>query len=517
MKAAPDYGPIRESLLEAYTSQKRWPQAVALLEAMIKENPDRENLLKLLRIHEVTSNTEGTISLLRRILRTDPEDLEKRLRLATILETEKRYGEAIQEYENLLKHTDKSEALEICKTLGFLYTKTNNPQKAIDSYLGAAQLNEKDANLFYNLSSLYETIGDSEKSDFYLEKAVKLNLGDTQGRIRLAENLLKKGQFKEAEEHLSVLLKKNPESMEALLLLSSIAEKRGDKKALKNHYKKILSLDPKNATLMYNIGVLEYESGNLRESLPHFETYVKYFPQDKEVHGLLFSIYRSLNRNDLAFNEAKTLTVLTPKRKELYLYIAEHLYNRKDFKGLISACLKGMALFPGEPELQKYLILSYLKTGQDDLAIKKMRELLKAKPKDKDLLLQLARLEDKKGRVKEALESYGKLLKLSPKNKEAREAYVRLLLEQGKEREGRGEIDAALASYKRVLGFAPKNRSAKKEYIRLLQELAERQEKQGKLKAAMGSYKKIIDLVPDHEQAQEAYLRLRMEGLPVER
>jgi tetratricopeptide (TPR) repeat protein len=74
------------------------------------------------------------------------------------------------------------------------------------------------------------------------------------------------------------------------------------------------------------------------------------------------------------------------------------------------------------------LLFAYLKTGKDDLAVKQIKELLKTKPKDIDLLLQMARLLEKGGNVTEALETYKAIITISPDHEEAEEAYLRLRL-----------------------------------------------------------------------------------------
>ena len=88
----------------------------------------------------------------------------------------------------------------------------------------------------------------------------------------------------------------------------------------------------------------------------------------------------------------------------------------------------GLKSHPENIDLREYLILAYLKTEKEDLAIEQMRKVLKAKPKDVTLLLQLAKLEEKKGKFKEALQTYQKILDISPSHEEVEEAYLRLRL-----------------------------------------------------------------------------------------
>ncbi len=472
-KLMPEDDPIRNRLIEEYKSLKEWQKAALMLEEMARERPDEELLYDLLQAYEAMGKTDEVISVLRRILEKNPDNADIRLRLASTLEKRGRLKAAIKEYERLLDRLQKNERVPVYKTLGYLYTKTNQFKEAISSYLKALELDKEDANLYFNLSYLYEKIGQKENADLYLEKAVGLKSGDLDSRLRLAARLIEKGKYKEAESHLVAVLEKKPKSPEALLLMIKIQEKKGDKEQLKKTYYEILSLDPKNETVIYNLGVLEYETGNLEKSRTYFETFVKAHPKDQEVHSFLFDIYRKQKKDDIAFTEAQTLIDLNPKEIGYYRFMYQYLDSRGNYEKMIEIMKSALKSHPKNLEFREYLIVAYLKTGKEDLAIEQMEEILKMKPKDVALLLDLAKLREKQGKVDEAVKTYEKILEVSSDSKEAKETYVHLLLQ-----------------------------------------LAEFEEKKGDLQEALKAYQKILAISPNHEKAQEAYLRLRLEALP---
>lgn len=79
--------------------------------------------------------------------------------------------------------------------------------------------------------------------------------------------------------------------------------------------------------------------------------------------------------------------------------------------------------------LREYLVFAYLKTGNENRAISEMEAVLKEKPRDMDLWLQLARLSEKKNQIPKSIKAYKQVLLLSPEHPEASEAYLRLRLE----------------------------------------------------------------------------------------
>jgi len=473
---APEDTQIRNRLLEAYKSQKKWSKAATMLEAMAKEKPDETLLADLLDLYEVMGNRDGVISVLERLADLKPKDANVKLRLAIALEEAGKPKEAAALYENAVKLLEKAKRLPIYKTLGFLYTDMGQIDKAITAYLNAVELDQKDANLYYNLSTLFEKAGNKERADFFLAKAISLQPEDMEGRLKLAESLSKAGKYQEAEKHLTEILNKKPNSVKAMVLLVPVLEKQGDKKRLIEIYKKMLSLDPKNETLAYNIAVLEYEAGRFKESVPYFEKYLESHPDDVEVHSLLFDIFKKLNKEDLVLRESHALIRLKPKEIGPYYTIFEILNKRGDYRSMIKEMQQGLTSHPQSTDLREFLILAYLKTGKENLAIEAMSDLLEAKPKDLKVRLQLAELLEKQGKLQEAVGAYEKILDLAPRQEEAREAYLRLLTD-----------------------------------------LAKRQEEQGNFGEALRTVKKILDVSPGSAEAEEAYLRLRFKVLPRER
>jgi tetratricopeptide (TPR) repeat protein len=427
---APQDNKIRERLLQEYRAVKKWPQAAKLLEEMVKEKPEEQKLFELYEVYESMNDSDGAVSVLRRLLQKTPDDTELRLRLARTLEKAKNLPDAIREYEAALPRLDPKDKLAVYKTLGFLYTESADRDKAIASYLKAAELDKKDVNLYYNLATLYEKAGDKEKANQFLAQAVALQPEDLESRLSLAENLLNKGNLDEAQAYLDDVLRRKPDSLRALMLLVQIADKRGDKKMLKDLYERANVLLPDNEIVLYNLAVLEYEAGDWAKSLSHFENYLKNHPKDSETLRFLFDLYRKVKKEDSAFATAKALLSLNAGDPAPYPFVFEYLNGRNDFKQMAEIMETGVQARPENVELRQYLVFALLKLDREDEAAVQLSQLAKLKPKDVDLLLQLARLQESQGNVKEAMETYKKIVEISPGHQEAEEAYLRLRLKE---------------------------------------------------------------------------------------
>ncbi len=499
-RLTPEDKRLSRRLLDEYKAFKKWKQAARMLEKMAEKKVNHDTLTELIEVYKNMDNKDGIILALKRLINVDPDDLEARTELAEIFEKSGDWNGAIREYEDLLKRANEKDTLQIYKSLGYLYTKTDKPEKAISCYLNAAKIDQKDANLQYNLSYLYEKIKQEEKSNFYLDNAITLRSGDLEGRLKLALALMKSGQFEKARKYLSEVLKKEPGSNKALTLMAKVMEKQGDKKSLKTIYRKILSHNPKDDTVMYNLGALEYEEGNLKGALPYFKEYVKSHPSDATVHGILLDIYKKEKNLPSAFKEAVILVELTPKESDIYGFIFDYLMQKEEYEKIIPLMQKGLQANPKEIDLREYLITAYLKTGRDDPAVREMEELLNARPKEIDpLLMDMFESLRAKGAYAKIFRIMKRAVKAYPRNIVFREYLILACLKTGKE-------DQAASQMEEILKARPKD-------LDLLLQLARLREKNNNIEGAAKAYKRILEISPENDEASEAYLRLRLKGV----
>jgi tetratricopeptide (TPR) repeat protein len=434
VRLMPNEVKLRKRLIDECRSQRKWKEAALLLEKFFKEESDADVLAELLEVYQKGNDKEGVSSVLKRQVDINPENIEARIKLADYFEKKGKLKEAAEQYEVIQKYVADEQALEIYTRLGYLYTEMGMIDDALRAYKKAVELDKKDASIYYNISYLYEKAGEKEKADEYLAKAVEIKTDDVKGRMKLAEGLVGK-DIDKAEEYVQQVLQNKPKSMEALLLLAAIKDKRGEKKELREVYKKILSLDSGNETVLYNLAALEYDLGNIDESLLYFKKYSALHPEDREVHGILFDIYKEQGKQELAYEQAKVLVDLNPKDIGPYRYIFEYLSGKSKYDEIIKTVKKGLNENPAETELMEFLVTAYLKTGKEDLAINQMEKIVKERPKDIPLLLRLAKFRESRGDLKEALKAYKTIIEISPGHEEAEEAYLRLRLKGVREKD----------------------------------------------------------------------------------
>lgn len=434
VERVPEDRRLRRRLVEEYKELKQWKKAAEVLEAMAAKDADPDLLRELMELYSAMGSGGKEAWAIGALARLDPKNSDIRRALAQLHERNGRLKEAISEYEALVSLVDAAQQGPLHKHLGYLYSQVGLVQDAIQAYLKAFQMDPRDANLCYNLSDLYERSGRKDQADLWLKKALELNTQDTQGRIRLAESLMKQGTLEEADRVLLEALEKDPRLLPALFLRVQVKERQGNKNDLRRVYEKILEVQPDNETVIYNLGSLHYEMGNLKGGLPYLEKYGKLHPKDPQVHELLFDAYRKLENPGMAFKEAQILVNLNRHELPYYTALFEYLKSAGRFEEIVVWMEKGIRAAPTHAELREYLAFAYLKTGREAQALAQMEALLKARPKDVRLWLDVARLREKAGNIPGAVEAYAQVIAMSPGHEEAEEAYLRLRL-KGVQRE----------------------------------------------------------------------------------
>ena len=496
----PGDGRIRDRLLAEYMAQKKWENAVPMLCKKAEKKNDTETLNDLMVCYGALKDQEGIVRVLEEMLKIRPDDLELRLRFSEILEDREQWGEAAEQYEIMLEHAPPDERLPLYKNLGYLYTKTGQLEKAVSAYLSAANLDQKDPNLHYNLSALYEQLGRQKEADFYLDNAVTLNSDDLEGRLKLAEGLVGKGDLNKARKYLSQILEKKPDSKQGLALMANILEQQGDNGGLRQVYWKILELDPENEAVAYNLGVLEYEGGDLKAALPYFEGYVKNHPEDITVQEILFDIYQKENIAAAAYGQALILLDLKPGETDVYGFVFEYLKNRGEYDQLIPILEKGAQKNPDQILMNEYLAMAYLKAGKVDQGAREIEKLLrKESPKALPLIHELFEILAARKNYQAIIEIMKKGVKFDPKNITLREYLVFAYLKTGKE-------TRAISEMEKILKEKPGD-------MALWLQLARLTEKKNQIPKSIKAYRRVLDLSPEHPEASEAYLRLRLEGV----
>lgn len=129
-------------------------------------------------------------------------------------------------------------------SLGIVYEKTGDSQKAIHYYGKTLDIAPDHAHAHYNLGNVFRVQGDLEKAAYHYGEALRVIPDDIKARGNLAVTLFRQGDFNGALEHFREVLRIDRKNVTALINLGKVLEITGDRDEAMKCYRKVLKLSP---------------------------------------------------------------------------------------------------------------------------------------------------------------------------------------------------------------------------------------------------------------------------------
>jgi len=437
LKLNPDDLKAREALAEALTAEGEWRQAIDEYQALLQQTPAPDSLY----IHK---------------------------RLGYLYTQAGTFKKAIDAYGHAAK-LDQKDA-NIHYNLSYLYEQIGEKEKA-DFYLSnAITLKSDDIEGRLKLAESLLGKGQYRAAERHLSAVLKKQPHSVQALVLMARILEKQEDKASLKKVYRKLLSLNPDSETILYNLGALEYETGNLKAARKYCSRYVTSHPDDPTahaILFDI----YQQQNAPEkAFAEAMALVRLIPQDPSPYPFIFDYLRAKNQYEQMIPILKKGLKTRPKAVDLREYLLKaymetqnregalhqaeklieagtpdilplmealfaYLHQRKDYPRIISLMQQALKAYPDILFFRECLILAYLKTDQEDKAIAQMEALLKARPKDIQLRLQLARLKEKQNDLSGAAAAYKQVLDLVPDHEEASEAYLRLRLEGVKREE----------------------------------------------------------------------------------
>ncbi len=454
-----------KKLLTGYTVLKDQNGMLDVLRELIKHNPDDfETRARLAEILEQKGEWEEAAREYQILLEHAPVDKQLSLykNLGYLYTKAGQVEKAVSIYLSAVSLDQKDPNLHY--NLSDLYERLGR-QKEADFYLdNAVTLNSDDIEGRLKLAERLENKGDLEKSRQCLSQILKKKPDSKRGLALMAKILeqqadndalrgvyekilaldpkneaalynlnaleYENGNLKVALPYFETYVENHPEDTTGREILFDIYRKEGNAPAAYQQALILLELKPGEMDLYDFVFEHLKKRGEYAQLIPLLEMGLKKNPEEIRINEHLASAYLKAGKVDLGIREIEKLLMNKQIQVDSLLQeLFEILVVRKDYQEIIDVIKKANTVDPKNIILREYLIFAYLKTGKENQAINEMEEILKEKPDDMVLWLQLARLSEKKRQIPKAVKAYKRVLELSPEHPEASEAYLRLRLE----------------------------------------------------------------------------------------
>ena len=343
---------------------------------------------------------------------------------------------------------DDPNNLELLNSLGQLYIKASDDEKALPFYEKIIKLNPVNVDAYNNMGGIYRRLKRYDESIAILNKALSFNKNNSEVKYNLGFTYKLMGKNDEACDCFEYVISENPNDVLAYNHLGSIYATKKDYQKSISIYKRGLQVDPNHPILQYNLArsyvatnsdldafkafeaalrakpswkdaVKEYSAllnkySRTKESCEVIQKAINLYPTDGHLHYLLgksFLVQTDYESAVKSFEKAISLDNTNPSyyEKLIFAYEREQKYD----EGL-EVAEKGIELFPNNIKIMRekvHLLFSAKKLNTGASVLKNLSELTTRDPHVKDLMGQYYICCDNKKNV--AL-CFDKIRKLNP-------------------------------------------------------------------------------------------------------
>ncbi|HDR16246.1 MAG TPA: tetratricopeptide repeat protein [Desulfobacteraceae bacterium] len=410
-----------------YTEIEEYSKAVEkYAEAVRLDQKDANLHYNLAFLYDRLGNSDRAEFHLENAVTLESRDVEGRLTLARRL-IDRGEGKKAEEYikEVLARSPDNLEALLL---MAGIAERGDRKRDLLDLYRRIHNLDPKNQTIIYNLGVLFYEFGEYRDSAGWLARYADTHPEDLPVHEMLFDCYLKSGKKDEAFKAAQHILDLKPD---LLYPYSYIVDYLGDK----GKFRRIIEIlepavesHPDSTELKRNLMAAYTQAGETRAAVNLGEELIKDSPGDRNLLEFLFDGHRSLNDDESALKTAEALASLDVVDDDVYGFIFDQLSAGEKFERIASIMEDAVQKAPERARLREYLVVAYLNTGNDAGAARQMEEIVRLRPDDIAMLLNLAKLQEKRGKYTEALDAYRQAVTLYPDNEEAAEGYLRTRL-----------------------------------------------------------------------------------------
>ncbi len=187
---------------------------------------------------------------------------------------------------------NKPDYLEAKLKLADLYFVVKEHKKSIDLLTNAMKQDPGNAVIYHTLGLNYKEMGDTARAIYNFQTAVENDPKDIESIIYIG-NLYAAQRNPLAMEYFNSALKLRPKSVDALFGRAVFAQKMNFKKQALLDYKKIIDINPEHYKSYYNVGYMNFETGDYKEALRNWDIATRmnnFYPQAYYMKGLTYQI-----------------------------------------------------------------------------------------------------------------------------------------------------------------------------------------------------------------------------------
>lgn len=438
LNADPNSPLLNNGLADLYFRTGRIREAIATAQGLLKNSPNNIEAHKLLgRIYlrqlgnaGGSSGTAGAASTSSGVLEQAIAEFEKIVSLEPARDTKSVEDHMLLGQLYTVKHESKKaeeqfqiaqsiepDSEEVVLNLARLYAESNDVTHAA-KLIEAVPVNNRTARMEFTLGALYDQLKRTKDAIAAYQRSIDLEPDDLDSQRALGQELLEDKQLDEALKTFKQVAEEDPEDTGTLIRISEIERRQQKYEDALAIVRKVRQKNADDLEGGYNEGLLLDILGRYDESAAVFEKMANltshangaYTNEEKNNRGLflerLAAVYHEQNKTDAAIAAYEKMiemggdTAVSGYRGEVDTY-----HDARQYDKAVDVARKALAANPKDRDLTLILADELVGVNKADEGVAVARGLLNNSPDDRQVWLEIAQIDTRTHRWKDAEEA----------------------------------------------------------------------------------------------------------------
>ena len=325
----------------------------------------KEEAQRHLALLGVGAGQKGGLSIaeLEGILKTSPNDIVTRMRLADLHEQQGASEKAAKQYEEILVINSQS-ASAMLKLARLNSGPLRNRDQAMSLVKKARELAPNDPEATHLLGKLVFQTGDHAYAHSLLRETAARQTNNAELYFDLGWSAYSMGLVPDANLAMQRSLAIAPQNAQAdaakwFLIMTALSENSKDLLQSEPRVKDLLKADPNHAPALMAHGYIQAQRGASTEAIAEFEKVLGRFPKFAPAQKQLAALYSQMpGKEEKAFELATSARAVLRGDASLAMILGKLSHGRKDYRYAVTLLEEGLRSSPQDASSLFYLGLS---------------------------------------------------------------------------------------------------------------------------------------------------------------
>lgn len=311
------------------------------------------------------------------------EDKEIVLRRAKNAVISRDFNLAIRLYKSLLQDDVKN--IEYLTTLGNLYMKNNDDEKALPYFQQILTFYPNDFEAMNSMGGIYRRMGKYQESIDILQKALETKINPAQVNYNLGFTYKLMKNYSDAIECFENVIAVNPTDVLAYNHLGTIYAAQNNHEKAVSAYKRGLQVDPNHPILQFNLAKSLEAIHDDTSAIQAYEAALRAKPGWQEAVIAYSKLLLNHRKTKLAGELVQNAIGLHPQDAELYAQMGQILMRQSNFEKAASSFEIANRLISENAEILRNLAEAFEKLGKKEEAVSTIKKAEKVLPDDEKI------------------------------------------------------------------------------------------------------------------------------------